>query len=95
MCRNIKQLYNFEPPATRGEVRAAALQFVRKLSGFNQPSAANAESFNCAVDEIAAASEKLLAKLKTNAPPKDRETERERQKERNRRRFGEKGTPSS
>ena len=75
MCRNIKVLYNFEPPATEDEIRAASLQFVRKLSGFNKPSKANEAAFDAAVDEIAAAAEKLLRSLETNAPPKDREEE--------------------
>lgn len=88
MCRNIKQLHNFEPPANIGEIEAAAIQFVRKISGFNKPSAANAEVFEAAVEEITAASKKLLASLVTNAPPKDREREREKARERNRIRFG-------
>jgi hypothetical protein len=75
MCRNIRNLYNFEPPATEDEVRDAALQYVRKISGFNKPSRANAEAFERAVDEIAAASLRLLGDLSTSAPPKDREVE--------------------
>jgi len=75
MCRNIRQLYNFEPPATDREVHEAAVQFVRKISGFNKPSQANEEPFNRAVEEVAAASMRLLGELQTNAPPKDRETE--------------------
>jgi hypothetical protein len=75
MCRNIRQLHNFEPPATDEEVRAAALQYVRKISGSSKPSAANAEAFQRAVDEVAAASARLLDQLVTNAPPKDRATE--------------------
>ena len=75
MCRNIHTLYNFEPPATKDEVRDAALQYVRKISGFNKPSQANAEAFERAVDTVAAASEELLASLVTNAPPKNREAE--------------------
>ena len=75
MCRNIRTLYNFEPPATEEEVRDAALQFVRKVSGFNKPSQANAEAFDRAVDEIARVSSELLESLVTNAPPKDREVE--------------------
>jgi hypothetical protein len=75
MCRNIKTLYNFEPPVTEDEIRAAALQFVRKVSGFNAPSKVNEAAFNTAVDEIAAAAYKLLSTLETNAPPKDREEE--------------------
>jgi hypothetical protein len=75
MCRNIRTLYNFEPPATDEEVRAAALQYVRKISGFTKPSAANQEAFDRAVERIAHVSEHLLAELVTNAPPKDREVE--------------------
>jgi hypothetical protein len=75
MCRNIRQLHNFDPPATPEEVRAAALQYVRKISGSSKPSAANAEAFARAVDEVAAASARLLDQLVTNAPPKDREAE--------------------
>jgi len=75
MCRNIRTLHNFEPPATEDEVRAAALQYVRKISGSSKPSAANAEAFGQAVDAVAAASAKLLDSLVTAAPPKDREAE--------------------
>ena len=75
MCRNIRPLFNFEPPATDEEVRAAALQYVRKISGFTRPSQANAEAFDRAIEEVAAASERLLAHLSTTAPPKDREVE--------------------
>jgi hypothetical protein len=75
MCRNIHTLYNFEPPATRDEVHAAALQYVRKISGFSKPSQANAEAFDRAVDAVTAASEQLLSALVTSAPPKDREAE--------------------
>jgi hypothetical protein len=75
MCRNIRTLYNFEPPATDEEVRAAALQYVRKVSGFSKPSQANAEAFDRAVEEVAQASGRLLAALLTAAPPKDREVE--------------------
>ncbi len=75
MCRNIQTLFNFEPSATTDEVRAAALQYVRKISGFTKPSQANEEAFNRAVDEVAHASMHLLADLVTNAPPKDREVE--------------------
>lgn len=88
MCRNIKQLHNFAPPATDQEIRDAAIQFVRKLSGFNKPSAANAEAFETAVEEITRVSKNLLASLVTNAPPKDREIEREKARMRNRQRFG-------
>jgi hypothetical protein len=73
MCRNIKTLYNFQPPVTDDEIRAAALQFVRKLSGFNKPSKVNEAAFNAAVDEIALAAAKLLGSLETNTPPKNRE----------------------
>jgi len=72
MCRNIKLLFNFEPPVTEDEVRAAALQFVRKVSGFNKPSLANEASFNAAVEEVTAASRRLLGALTTHAPPRDR-----------------------
>jgi hypothetical protein len=72
MCRNIKPLFNFEPPANEDEVRAAALQYVRKISGFNKPSKGNEEAFNAAVEAITAVSRNLLSSLETNAPPKDR-----------------------
>jgi hypothetical protein len=75
MCRNIRTLYNFDPPASDEEVRAAALQYVRKISGFTKPSAANKEAFDRAVDEVAHISQHLLSHLVTNAPPKDRELE--------------------
>jgi hypothetical protein len=75
MCRNIRTLYNFEPEATDEEVRAAAVQYVRKISGFNKPSRANAEAFERAVDAVTDVSRELLAELVTNAPPKDREVE--------------------
>ena len=75
MCRSIHTLHNFEPPATREEVRAAALQYVRKISGFTKPSRANAEAFERAVDAVTAASERLLGELVTSASPKDRELE--------------------
>ena len=75
MCRNIRTLYNFEPQATGDEVRAAALQYVRKISGFTRPSQANAEAFERAVDAVAEASAQLLSELSTSAPPKDREVE--------------------
>lgn len=82
MCRNIRTLYNFAPPATEDEVRAAALQYVRKISGFTKPSQANDEAFHRAVDAVAAVSADLLAALTTNAPPKDREIERAKARER-------------
>ena len=88
MCRNIKTLFNFEPPATEEEVRAASLQFVRKLSGFNKPSKANEEAFNTAIEEVAAVSMKLLESLTTSAEPRDREIEAQRAKERSAQRFG-------
>ncbi len=88
MCRNIKTLYNFEPPASDEEIRAAALQFVRKISGFAQPSAANRESFDRAVEQVAHVSAELLASLVTTAPPKDREAEAARAHARAVRRFG-------
>jgi hypothetical protein len=75
MCRNIRTLYNFEPAATDEEVRAAALQYVRKISGFTKPSTANEEAFNQAVEDVAAISQRLLGELITKAPPKDREIE--------------------
>ena len=75
MCRNIRPLYNFEPPATDDEVRDAALQYVRKISGFTKPSAANEEAFDRAVDAVAAATAELIGDLTTKAPPKDREVE--------------------
>jgi hypothetical protein len=87
MCRNIHTLYNFEPPATQEEVEAAAVQFVRKISGFTKPSQANEEAFSRAVDEVTAASQRLLDALVTNAAPKDREVERERAKARATKRF--------
>ena len=88
MCRNIRTLYNFEPPATDEEIRAAALQYVRKVSGFATPSAANAEAFDRAVDQVARTSATLLAELVTTAAPKDRGTEAARAHERAVRRFG-------
>jgi hypothetical protein len=87
MCRNIRTLYNFEPPASNDEVRAAALQYVRKISGFTKPSQANAEAFERAVDEVAAVSAKLLQELVTNSPPKDREVEAAKRRERSLARF--------
>ncbi len=88
MCRNIKTLFNFEPPATEDEIRASALQFVRKLSGFNTPSQANAAAFNAAVEDVAAAARRLLTSLHTHAPARDREIEAEKARERSRARFG-------
>jgi len=88
MCRNIKTLHNFEPPATAEEIDAAALQYVRKLSGATKPSKANEAAFARAVEEVAAASRRLLQSLVTAAPPRDREVEAERARERSRQRFG-------
>ena len=88
MCRNIKTLFNFEPPATEEEINASALQFVRKLSGFNKPSQANAAAFELAVEEVAQAARKLLTSLHTHAPARDREIEAEKARERSRLRFG-------
>ncbi len=93
MCRNIKTLYNFEPPATDAEIRAAALQFVRKLSGFNAPSKANKAAFDAAVEEVFAAGRRLMDSLETNAPPRDRETEAEKARRRNAERFSDR-TPA-
>jgi hypothetical protein len=87
MCRNIHTLFNFEPPATDDEVHGAALQYVRKVSGFAKPSQANSAAFERAVAEVSAATERLLAELVTNAPPKDREVEAARKRERAAKRF--------
>jgi hypothetical protein len=87
MCRNIHTLFNFEPPATEDEVRAASLQYVRKISGFTKPSQANEESFARAVDEVAEASQRLLDALVTTAQPKDREVEAERARARAAKRY--------
>jgi len=87
MCRNIKVLANFEPPATEDEIHASALQFVRKLSGTTRPSRRNEEAFNRAVDEVADAARRLLASLEISAPPRDREVELRKAKERSRQRF--------
>jgi len=88
MCRNIKTLFNFDPPVTAEEVRAASLQFVRKISGFNKPSIANEAAFLGAIDEIAAISTRLLHSLDTNAPPRNREEEAAKAKARAAERFG-------
>jgi hypothetical protein len=88
MCRNIRTLFNFEPPASEEEVRASALQFVRKLSGFNAPSQANAEAFNRAVEEVSDTARRLLTSLQTSAPARDREVEAVKARERSRQRFG-------
>lgn len=87
MCRNIKTLYNFEPPATEEEIRAAALQYIRKVTGFNKPSQVNEDGFNMAVDEVAAVTAKLFAALETNASPKNREEEAAKAKARAAKRF--------
>lgn len=89
MCRNIKTLFNFEPPVTDDEIRAASLQFVRKISGFTKPSKANEAAFLTAVDEVAKASARLLRALETTAPPKDREEEAAKAKARAVARFGD------
>jgi hypothetical protein len=89
MCRNIKTLFNFDPPVSNEEVRAASLQFVRKITGFNKPSKANESSFQDAVDEVTAVSMRLLRSLETNAPPKNREEEAAKAKARAQARFGD------
>jgi hypothetical protein len=91
MCRNIKTLFNFDPPVTDDEVRAASLQFVRKITGFNKPSKANEAAFLSAIDEIATVSIRLLKSLETNAPPKNREEEAARTRARAVERFGAQG----
>jgi hypothetical protein len=88
MCRNIKTLHNFKPPATEQEIRASSLQFVRKLSGFTKPSKANEAAFNRAVDEVARAATELLDSLVTNAPPRDREVEAAKARARSAERYG-------
>jgi hypothetical protein len=87
MCRNIKTLFNFEPPATELEIRAAALQFVRKLSGFNSPSKVNEAAFSQAIDDVAAAARALMTSLSTGANPRDREIEAQKARERSRLRY--------
>ncbi|BAT59876.1 hypothetical protein GJW-30_1_02411 [Variibacter gotjawalensis] len=87
MCRNIRTLFNFDPPATEDEIRAASLQFVRKLSGFTRPSQANTEPFERAVDEVTEAARRLLDALQTNAPARDRDVEADKARERSRQRF--------
>lgn len=89
MCRNIKTLFNFDPPVTDEEIRAASLQFVRKISGFTKPSKPNEEAFMAAIDEITAISTRLLRSLETNAPPKNREEEAAKAKARAAERFGD------
>jgi len=93
MCRSIKTLFNFEPPATSDEIRAASVQFVRKLSGFNKPSKANQAAFHSAVEEIAAAASKLIASLETNAEPRSRDDEAAKKRAMAARRFGYGSTP--
>ncbi|HMF92548.1 MAG TPA: DUF2277 domain-containing protein [Candidatus Angelobacter sp.] len=88
MCRNIKTLFNFEPPVTEEEIRAASLQFVRKVTGFNKPSKANEAAFMTAIDEVAAASSRLLRSLQTTAPPRNREEEAAKARARAAERFG-------
>ena len=87
MCRNIRTLHNFDPPATEDEIRASAVQYVRKISGFSKPSQANTEAFERAVDEVTAVSARLLGELVTNAPPKDREVEAAKAKARSAARY--------
>jgi len=89
MCRNIKNLFNFDPPVTDEEIRNASLQFVRKISGFNKPSKANEASFVAAIDEVAHACSRLLRSLETNAPPKNREEEADKLRARAAERFGD------
>lgn len=89
MCRNIKMLFNFDPPVTPDEIQAASLQFVRKISGFNKPSKANEEAFFSAIEEISTVSAKLLNSLETNSPPRNRAEEASRLKARSARRFGD------
>jgi len=88
MCRNIKVLFNFDPPATDEEIRAASLQFVRKLTGFNKPSKANEAAFELAIDEVAEAARRLFTSLETTASPRDRETEAAKARRRSAERFG-------
>jgi hypothetical protein len=87
MCRNIRPLYNFSPPASEDEIRAASLQYVRKISGFTKPSQANAEAFDRAIEAVAVASAELLDSLSTNAPPKDRDVEAEKRRARSAARY--------
>ena len=94
MCRNIKMLFNFDPPVTSAEVQAASLQFVRKISGFNKPSKANEEAFLSAIDAIAGISTQLLSSLETNSPPKNREKEAARLKARSAARFDHQADPA-
>ena len=91
MCRNIKTLFNFDPPATKEELRAASLQFVRKLSGYNAPSKANERAFNKAVDDVYLAARRMMDALETKAPPRDRESEAQKARLRSAIRFGQRG----
>ncbi|MEQ1646254.1 MAG: DUF2277 domain-containing protein [Pyrinomonadaceae bacterium] len=93
MCRNIKTLYNFDPPATTDEVNASAIQFVRKLSGFTKPSKANEEAFELAIERVAAAAQEMLNSYVTNAPPRDREVEAVKARERAAIRYGTRAKP--
>jgi hypothetical protein len=93
MCRNIKMLFNFEPPVTTEEIRAASLQFVRKISGFNKPSKANEAAFLAAIEEVTTASTRLLTSLETNAPPRSREEEAAKARLRSAQRFPERAQP--
>jgi hypothetical protein len=95
MCRNIKTLANFEPPATDDEIRASALQFVRKLSGSHTPSRTNEAAFNRALDDVTEAAQRLIRSLKTSAPPRDRENEARKTKERARMRFASRGSSAN
>lgn len=92
MCRNIRPLFNFDPPSTDEEVRAAALQFVRKVSGFTRPSKANEQAFDRAVEDVTMAARRLVDSLVSNAPPRNREVEMSKARERSRERFGEKAS---
>jgi len=94
MCRNIKTLANFSPPATDDEIRASALQFVRKLSGASKPSRANEAAFNLAVEEVTASARRLIESLHTNAPPRNRDDEMRKARERSRQRFGDTSQPA-
>jgi len=93
MCRNIKTLHNFAPPATEDEIRASSLQFVRKLSGFSKPSKTNEEAFNRAVEQVTLAAHELLHSLVTNAPPRDRDVEAIKAREKSAKRFGAAAVP--
>jgi len=95
MCRNIKTLFNFDPPATEDEIHAASLQFVRKISGFNAPSKANEEAFNRAIEEVAKVAQNLLNSLVTNAEPRNREVEMQRARSRAAKRFGQRENESN